>query len=198
MDSSAATSSTSSSKKATASEGTRSCRVSSFVGADDLRRTVRGAKLAANQDIFQKTYGTTVEIVAIDDLIKGDFTAALQGEGSHYLTFGCPFTTLLGVDAVIHVASPQPGRENAESIIDVGTKLIIVHQLTLFTCGPQNAVLGSTNILCQAIDTGIKRFSVASSIAATMDFTKGVDLNWASLTEDGVVDFASRMVPSSL
>ena len=180
------------------SEGTRSCRVSSFVGADDLRRTVRGAKLVANQEIFQQTYGSVVEIVAIDDLIKGDFTAALQGEGSHCLTFDCPFTTLLGVDAVIHVASPQPGREVAESIIDVGVTLIIVHQLTLFTCGSQNAVLGSTNILRQAIDTGIKRFSVASSIAATMDFTKGVDLNWASLTEDGAADLTSRMVPSSL
>ena len=180
------------------SEGTRSCGVSSFVGADNLKRTVRGAKLAANQEIFQKTYGSVVEIVAIDDLIKGDLTAALQGEGSDCLTFDCPFTTLLGVDAVIHVASPQPGREDAESIIDVGVTLIGVHQLTSFTCGLQNAVLGSTNILRQAINAGVKRFSVAGSIAATMDFTKGVDWNWPSLTEDGVVDFASRMVPSNL
>jgi hypothetical protein len=198
MDSSAATSSISSSKKVIVSEGTQSRRVSSFVGADDLRRTVRGAKLAANQEIFQQTYGSAVEIVAIDDLIKGDFTAALQGEGSHCLTFGCPFTILLGVDAVIHVASPLPGRGDAETIVDVGVILISVHQLTSFTCGLQNAVLGSTNILRQAINAGVKRFSVAGSIAATMDFTKGVDWNWPSLTEDGAVDFASRMVPSNL
>ena len=198
MDSSAATSSTSLSKKATTSEGTRSCRISSFVEADDLRRTVRGAKLVANQEIFRRAYGSVVEIVAIDDLIKGDFTAALQGEGSHCLIFGCPFTILLGVDAVIHVASPLPGRGDAESIIDVGVMLIGVHQLTSFTCGIQNAVLGSTNILRQAINAGVKRFSVAGSIATTMDFTKGVDWNWSSLTEDGVVDFASRMIPSKL
>jgi len=64
---------------------------------------------------------------------------------------------------VIHVASPLAGRGDAASTID-------------------SAVLGSTNILRQAIDAGIKRFSVASSVAATMDFTKGP--NWTSLTED--------------
>ncbi|KAF9644895.1 NAD(P)-binding protein [Thelephora ganbajun] len=111
-----------------------------------VRGTVRGARLAANQEIYQKIYGSVVEIVAIDDIIKGDFTATLQG-----------------VDAVIHVASPLAGRGDAASTVD-------------------SAVLGSTNILRQAIHAGIKRFSIASSTAATMDFTKGV--NWTRLTED--------------
>jgi len=54
------------------------------VGADELGRTVRGARLAANQEIYHKIYGTTVDIVAVDDLIGGDFTAALQGEGKPF------------------------------------------------------------------------------------------------------------------
>jgi hypothetical protein len=58
-----------------------------FVGANKSRRTVRGARLAANQEIFQKTYGSAVEIVAIDDLLEGDFTAALQSEGES--NFSC-------------------------------------------------------------------------------------------------------------
>jgi hypothetical protein len=74
-------SSTNSSKKAIVSEGTPPHKIYTFVGADRLRRTVRGARLAANQEVYQKTYGSTVDIVAVDDLIKGDFTAALQGEG---------------------------------------------------------------------------------------------------------------------
>ena len=53
----------------------------SLVETDESRRTVRGAKLAANKEIYQKIYGSVVEIVAIDDLLRGDFTAALQGEG---------------------------------------------------------------------------------------------------------------------
>jgi len=65
----------------------------SFAGANELGRTVRGARLAANQDIYQKIYGTAVDIVAVDDLIRGDFTAALQGEGKVILiVFGCLLT----------------------------------------------------------------------------------------------------------
>jgi len=80
MDSSVPMLSTSSSKKDIVSEGTYLRKVPACM-ADELRRTVRGAKLAANQEIFQKIYGSAVEIVAVDDLIKGDFTAALRGEG---------------------------------------------------------------------------------------------------------------------
>lgn len=71
---------TSSSKEATESEGMQ-LRNALFLGTDSSRRTVRTPRLAANQEIFQKIYGSAVEIVAIDDLLKGDFTAALQGEG---------------------------------------------------------------------------------------------------------------------
>ena len=51
-----------------------------FVGSDELGRTVRDARLVANREIYQKVYGTAVDIIAVDDLIRGDFTAALRGE----------------------------------------------------------------------------------------------------------------------
>ena len=35
-----------------------------------------------NQEMYQRIYGSAVDIVAVDDLIRGDFTAALQGEGN--------------------------------------------------------------------------------------------------------------------
>ena len=46
--------------------------------------------------------------------------------------------------------------------------------------------MGSTNVLRQAIDAGIKRFSVASSVAAAVDCTKGTRRE--SVTEDGTAD----------
>ncbi|TCD70325.1 hypothetical protein EIP91_003954 [Steccherinum ochraceum] len=67
-----------------------------------VRGTVRSAKLAANQEAY-KIYGDAVEVVALDDLIKGSYTDALKG-----------------VDAVIHLASPLVGREaTAEQALDV-------------------------------------------------------------------------------
>lgn len=51
---------------------------------------------------------------------------------------------------------------------------------------PKGAVLGSTNLLRQAIDAGIKRFSSTSSVGAAMDFTKGMDRE--SITEGGAVN----------
>ena len=52
-----------------------------FVVADEFGRTVRDARLEANREIYQRIYGTAVDIVAVNDLIRGDFTTALQGEG---------------------------------------------------------------------------------------------------------------------
>jgi len=111
-----------------------------------VRGTVRGPRFVANQEIYQKIYGAAVDIVVVDDLIEGDFTAALQG-----------------VDGVIHVASPLFGRGDAKSTID-------------------SAVLGSANVLRQAIDAGVKRFSVTSSVAAAVDCTDGTVPE--SVTED--------------
>ena len=48
-------------------------------------------------------YGDKVDIVVVEDLITGDFTDALKG-----------------VSAVIHVATPVPGREDLKDILEVG------------------------------------------------------------------------------
>jgi len=66
-----------------------------FVVADSLGRTVRGAKLAVNREVYQNIYGSAVDIVAVDDLIKGDFTTALQGEGKVIYTCWPSTDTLL-------------------------------------------------------------------------------------------------------
>ena len=49
-------------------------------------------------------YGDRVDIVVVEDLIKGDFTDALKG-----------------VSAVIHAASPAAGREELKDILEVGS-----------------------------------------------------------------------------
>ena len=61
-------------------------------------------------------YEGKVEIVVVDDLIKGDFT-----------------DTLHGVSALIHVASPGPGRDKTKALIDVSTSpaYAFAHMTTL-------------------------------------------------------------------
>jgi len=99
-----------------------------------VRGTVRDVELEACRAKFQEVYGSVVEIFAID-LTEGDYTDALKG-----------------VDAVIHLACPLPGRVDPGLAID-------------------SAVLGSTKIVSQAIDAGIKRFSIAGSSGAITDFS---------------------------
>ena len=48
-------------------------------------------------------YGDKVDIVVIDDLARGDFTDVLKG-----------------VSAVIHAATPVPGRETLKDVLEVG------------------------------------------------------------------------------
>jgi hypothetical protein len=90
-----------------------------------------------------------------------------------------------GVDAVIHVASPLAGRATPEATIDVRTILqfpSLFHSLRR----PQSAVLGTTNVLRQAVDAGIKRISVMSSIAAAKDSSKPAG---SMITENGRYHF---------
>ena len=65
-------------------------------------RTVRSRKAEALRKAYAK-YGDRVDIVVVEDLIKGDFTNALKG-----------------VSAVIHAASPAAGREELKDILEVG------------------------------------------------------------------------------
>ncbi|TCD66395.1 hypothetical protein EIP91_001386 [Steccherinum ochraceum] len=126
-----------------------------------VRGTVRSAKLAATKDAF-KIYGKAVEVVAVDDLIEASYAVALQG-----------------VDAVIHQASPMPGREaTAEEALDA-------------------AIEGSLNILRQAEQAGIKKFSYCSSIITfTLDISGDRpylrDDEWTAVTREDVANAKER------
>jgi len=69
---------------------------------ESFTRIARSKKADALKKVYAK-YSDKVDIVVIEDLIKGDFTDALKG-----------------VSAVIHVATPIPGHEELRDILEVG------------------------------------------------------------------------------
>ncbi|THH00765.1 hypothetical protein EW026_g1816 [Hermanssonia centrifuga] len=88
--------------------------ISGFVGAHIVnelfkagyraRGTVRSPKVATIKQWYKGTeYEGKVDVVVIDDLVAGDFTAAFQG-----------------VEGVIHAAAPLPGRASPEEALDAG------------------------------------------------------------------------------
>ncbi|KAI0826303.1 NAD(P)-binding protein [Irpex lacteus] len=123
-----------------------------------VRGTVRSAKVPAIQERY-KAYGTEVEIVGVDDIVAGSFKDALKG-----------------VDAVIHCASPLPGKESPEGTLAA-------------------AVGGALNILKQAEAEGIKNIVQISSYVAASSKPPGqetgyvTDKTWNTMTrEEAVVD----------
>lgn len=63
--------------------------------------------MARIQEKYDQVYGAgRVEVSGVDDIIDGDFTAALKG-----------------VDAIIHVASPMTGRTDPETNIQVSASV---------------------------------------------------------------------------
>ena len=64
-------------------------------------RVVRSRKADALRKAYAK-HGDKVDIVVVEDLVKGDFTDALKG-----------------VSAVIHTAAPVPGHEQLNDILEV-------------------------------------------------------------------------------
>jgi len=71
-------------------------------GIESFARVARSRKADALRKVYAK-YGEKVDIVVVEDLAKGDFTDALKD-----------------VSAVIHVATPIPGREVLKDILEVG------------------------------------------------------------------------------
>jgi len=71
-------------------------------GTESFTRVARSRKADALKKVYAK-YGDKVDIVVVEDLITGDFTDALKG-----------------VSAVIHVATPIPGREELSAVLEVG------------------------------------------------------------------------------
>jgi len=80
-------------------EGVRQTPV--YHGIESFTRVARSRKADALRKVYAK-YGEKVDIVVVEDLAKGDFTDALKE-----------------VSAVIHVATPIPGREELKDILEV-------------------------------------------------------------------------------
>ncbi|KAI0358996.1 NAD-P-binding protein [Trametes cingulata] len=99
-----------------------------------VRGTVRSSKVDFVRE-SNAIYGSDVEVIGIDDLAFGDFTDALKG-----------------VDAVIHVAAPLPGRDTPEDALTA-------------------SIEGAVNILRQSERVGIKRYVLVSSIVTVGSLT---------------------------
>jgi len=91
-----------------------------------VKAVARGRKAEALRALYADN--SSAEVVEISDIVHGQFQDAL-----------------VGVDAVIHVASPLPGRAEPQEMMDA-------------------AVEGSLNVLRQAEKAGVKKFVVTSSV----------------------------------
>ncbi|KAF5381745.1 hypothetical protein D9615_005640 [Tricholomella constricta] len=95
-----------------------------------VRGTTRGAKAKQLSDTI-KVQG--LEFIQVDDLAKDDLTSALKG-----------------VFAVIHVASPLPGRAPVDEMLN-------------------SAVSGTCNILESTVKAGIEKMVITSTFGSVMD-----------------------------
>jgi len=114
---------------------------------------VRSGKADVMKAAYLK-YGDRVDVAVADDHINGDFTDALKG-----------------VRAIIHIATPLPGRQSLQSTIDI-------------------AVEGTLNIVRQGYASGIRDVSYVASIVTFVEpgapvYTKLVrSTDWNPLTEE--------------
>jgi len=137
--------------------------VSGYTGSHVLERLlregyrVRGIVRSRKADSLRKAYakhGDKVDIVVMEDLVTDKFTDALKG-----------------VSAVIHTATPVPGRETLADILTITKE-------------------GILNIVRQATTAGVKHISFVGTVGAAMNFTSPVikapltDKDWNSLQED--------------
>ena len=132
---------------------------------------MRSRKADALRKAYAK-YGDKVDIVVIEDLVKGDFTDALKG-----------------VSAVIHAATAVPGREELKDILEVchlstHSPTPNLHRLLQITRE------GALNIIRQAVAAGVKRVSFVGTVVALLDFSDPVikapltDKDWNPLSEE--------------
>nr|GAT44245.1 predicted protein [Mycena chlorophos] len=117
-----------------------------------VRATARGAKADALQASYAN-YGSQFHVVKIADLASDQFPDAVKG-----------------VDAVLHLATPMPGKISFEDQLKI-------------------AVDATLNVLVQAEKAGVKRFVVTSSIASVgmLPATPGAsytDKDWMPVTKE--------------
>jgi hypothetical protein len=111
----------------------------------NVNRTARGQKAEALRLLYAKN--PSLEVVEIADIVHGQFQ-----------------NSLVGVDAVIHTASPLPGRMEPEEMLKV-CSIFKKTKLFLLISYRQTAIQGSLNILRQAEKAGIRKFVVTSSMS---------------------------------
>ncbi|KAJ7448377.1 hypothetical protein FB451DRAFT_1147596 [Mycena latifolia] len=113
-----------------------------------VRAAARGAKADSLKSIYA-SYGDRFQTVKITDIAHDQFPEAL-----------------LGVDAVIHLASPLPGQLEPAALL-------------------ATAVQGTLNIIVQAEKAGVKRMVVTSSIASVMNPRESfTDQDWNPITKE--------------
>jgi nucleoside-diphosphate-sugar epimerase len=93
-----------------------------------VRATARSKKVQALRELYQAH--PSVEIIEVADIAGDDFTDALKG-----------------VDAIMHTASPLPGRADMDTTL-------------------KSAINGNLNVLRQAEKAGVTKIVVTSSTAA--------------------------------
>jgi nucleoside-diphosphate-sugar epimerase len=116
-----------------------------------VKAAARGKKAEALRLLYANN--PSIQVVEIADIIHGQF----QDE-------------LVGVDAVIHTASPLPGRTDPEATM-------------------KSAIDGSLNVLRQAEKVGVKKFVLTGSIVSAlgdpnMTGAKVTADNWSPVTKD--------------
>ena len=104
---------------------------------------MRGKKAEALRLLYAKN--PSLEVVEIADIVYGQFQ-----------------DSLVGVDAVIHTASPLPGRMEPEEMLKVCS--IFKIKSFLLMNYRQAAIEGSLNVLRQAEKAGVRKFVVTSSM----------------------------------
>ncbi|KAF8198093.1 hypothetical protein BJ912DRAFT_57184 [Pholiota molesta] len=118
-----------------------------------VRATGRGKKVAALKELYSAY--PSIEIIDVPDIATSEFKEAL-----------------VGVDAVIHTATPLPARVDVETLL-------------------KTAIEGSLNVLRQAEAVGVRKFVVTSSTAAVVrdPATKGVTYraeHWNPMTREEI------------
>ncbi|KAF7310192.1 Epimerase domain-containing protein [Mycena indigotica] len=125
---------------------------------------VRGVARGEKAEQLKATYasfGDAFEVVKISDLASDQFPEAL-----------------VGVDGLLHLATPMPGRVGFEEQL-------------------QKAVDGTLNIVVQAEKAGVKKVVVTSSIATVKNMATGegnTDKDWNPITKEYALASKNPMV----
>ncbi|KAJ7053794.1 hypothetical protein C8F01DRAFT_1260419 [Mycena amicta] len=137
---------------------------SGFLGAHVVYRLlekgyrVRAAARGAKADTLKATYASAgytsdrFDVVKITDIVHDQFPEAL-----------------VGVDAIMHLASPLPGNATPEELLKV-------------------AVEGTLNVLIQGEKAGVRRLVVTSSIASVANPSGSfTDKDWNPITREAAL-----------